>query len=47
MRQAGYVAYIRRKRNAYEILNGKSEEKNHLGDQGRDGRITLISMLKK
>jgi hypothetical protein len=28
-------------RNSYKILVGKPEGKNHLGDQGVDGRIIL------
>jgi hypothetical protein len=39
MRWAGHVACIGEERNLYRVLVGKPEGKNHLEDQGVDGRI--------
>jgi hypothetical protein len=39
MRWAGHVAGMGEERNVYNILMGKPEGKNHLEDQGIDGRI--------
>jgi hypothetical protein len=41
MRWAGHVAHTREMRNAYKILVGKSEGKNHSEDLGIDGRTGL------
>jgi hypothetical protein len=34
------------RRGAYRVLVGKPEGKNHLGDQGLDGRIILKWVLR-
>jgi hypothetical protein len=39
MRWAGHVARMGEGRNVYRVLVGKPEEKNHLKDQGVDGRM--------
>jgi hypothetical protein len=39
MRWAGHMACMIEGRNVYRILMGKPEGKNHLQDQGVDGRI--------
>jgi hypothetical protein len=39
MRWAGYVARMGEGRNLYRVFGGKSKGKNHLKDQGVDGRI--------
>jgi hypothetical protein len=39
MRWAGHVARMGEGRNMYRVLVGKPEGKNHLEDQGVDGRI--------
>jgi hypothetical protein len=39
MRWAGHVARMGEERNVYKVLMGKPEGKNHLEDQGVDGRI--------
>jgi hypothetical protein len=39
MRWVGHVARMGEGRNVYRVLVGKSEEKNHLQDQGVDGRM--------
>jgi hypothetical protein len=39
MRWAGHVARMGEGRNVYRVLVGKSEGKNHLKDQGVDGRM--------
>jgi hypothetical protein len=39
LRWAGHVARMGEGRNVYRVLVGKPEEKNHLLDQGVDGRI--------
>jgi hypothetical protein len=41
MKWARNVARIGEMRNAYDILIGKSEAKNHLEDLGVNGRIIL------
>jgi hypothetical protein len=45
MRWAGHVARIREGRNVYRVLVGKPEGKNHLKDQGVDGRMGLKRTL--
>jgi hypothetical protein len=35
------------KRGVYRVLVGKPEVKNHLGDPGVDGRITLRCIFRK
>jgi hypothetical protein len=45
MRRAGHVACMGEVRNAYNILVGKSEEKNHSEDLGVDGKIILEWIL--
>jgi hypothetical protein len=47
MRLAGHVAYIERMRNAYSILVGNPEGKNHTEDLGVDRRIILEWVLGK
>jgi hypothetical protein len=39
MRWAGHVARMGEGRNGYRVLVGKRKEKNHLEDQGVDGRM--------
>jgi hypothetical protein len=39
MRWAGHVARMGEVRNVYRVLVGKPEEKNHLENQGIDGRM--------
>jgi hypothetical protein len=39
MRWAGHVAHMEEGRNVYRFLVGKPKGKNHLKDQGMDGRI--------
>jgi hypothetical protein len=39
MRWAGHVARMGERRNVYRFLVGKPEGKNHLEDQGVDGRM--------
>jgi hypothetical protein len=39
MRWAGHVARMGEGRNVYRVLMGKPEGKNHLEDQGVDGRM--------
>jgi hypothetical protein len=41
MRWVGHVALMVDRRGAYRILMGNLKERNHLGDQGVDGRIIL------
>jgi len=41
MRWAGRVAYMGEKRDAYRVLVGKPEGKNHLEDPGVDGMVIL------
>jgi hypothetical protein len=47
MRRKGHVARLGGMRNAYNILVGKPEGKNHLEDLGVDGSITLEWILVK
>jgi hypothetical protein len=47
MRWAGYVARMAEMRNAYSILNGKPEAKDHLEDLAVDGKIILQWILGK
>jgi hypothetical protein len=39
MRLAGYVAHMGEGRNVYRVLVEKAKEKDHLKDQGADGRM--------
>jgi hypothetical protein len=39
MRLAGHVACMGEGRNVYRVLMGKPERKDHLKDQGIDGRM--------
>jgi hypothetical protein len=39
MRWAGHMSRMREGRNVYRVLVGKPEGKNHLEDQGVDGRM--------
>jgi hypothetical protein len=39
MRWAGHVARMGEGRNVYRVLVGRNERKNHLEDQGIDGRM--------
>jgi hypothetical protein len=39
MRWTGHVACMREGRNMYKVLEGKRKEKDHLEDQGVDGRM--------
>jgi hypothetical protein len=41
LRWAGHVACMGEKRGTYRVLVGKTEGRNHLEDQGIDGRIIL------
>jgi len=41
MRWTGHVARMGERRGVYRILVGKLRERDHLGDQGVDGRIIL------
>jgi hypothetical protein len=43
----GNIARMGETRNAYNILVGKSEGKNHLENLGVDGRIILKWILNK
>jgi hypothetical protein len=47
MRWAGQVVRMGEMRNAYNVLVGRPEEKNHLEDLGIDGRIILERILRK
>jgi hypothetical protein len=47
MKWAGHVARMGEMRNAFCILVGKPERKNHSDDVGVDGRIILKWMLGK
>jgi hypothetical protein len=47
MRWVGQVARTGDMTDAYKMLIGKSEGKNHLGNQGIDGIIILTRILKK
>ena len=47
MRWAGHVAGKGDSRCAYRVLVGKSEERDHLGGPGLDGRIILRWILRK
>jgi hypothetical protein len=46
MRWAGHVAHMGR-RGVYRLFVGKTEERDHLGDTGIDGRIILRWILRK
>jgi hypothetical protein len=39
MRWVGHLAHVGEVRNLYRVLVGKTEGKNHLEDQGVDGRM--------
>jgi len=41
MKWVGYVARMGEMRNAYRVLVGKPERKNHAEDLGVDGRMML------
>jgi hypothetical protein len=41
MRWAGHLARMGEGRNMYRVLTGKPEGKDHLEDQGVDGRMGL------
>jgi hypothetical protein len=47
MRWAGHVARIGDKRNAYKILEGKPEGKNHWEDQDVGGKTVLKWILDR
>jgi hypothetical protein len=47
MRWAGHVARMGKKRDAYRILVGKTEEKRQLGRPRRGGRIIIKLILQK
>ena len=47
MRLAGHVARMGQIRGVYRVLVGKAEGKNHWGDPGLDGRITLRWIIRK
>jgi len=47
VRWAGHVVCMGERRCAYRVLVGKPEGKNHLGDQGVDGRIILRWIFRK
>jgi hypothetical protein len=44
---AGHVARMGEKRGVYSVLVVKPEDKNHLGDRGVDGKITLRWLFRK
>jgi hypothetical protein len=47
MRWAVHVAGMGKRKDAYRILVGKSEGKNHLEDLGLDGNIILRWIFRK
>jgi hypothetical protein len=47
MRWARHLDRIWEKRGTYNVLVGKSEGRDHLGDPGIDGRITLRWIFRK
>jgi len=47
MKWARHVARMRKRRGVYRVLVGKPEGKNHLGDPGVDGKITLSWIFRK
>jgi hypothetical protein len=47
MREAGHVAHVDEKRNAYRVLVGKLKERDHLESLRIDGRLILNEILKK
>jgi len=46
-RWAGHVARMGERRDAYRVLVGKPEERDHLEDPGVDGRIILRRIFRK
>jgi len=46
MRWAGHAAYMGERRDAYRVLVGKPEEREHSEDRGVDGRIILKWIYK-
>jgi len=47
MRWAGFVARVGEWRGVYRISWGNMRERDHLGDQGVDGRIILRWIFRK
>jgi hypothetical protein len=47
MRWAGHVARMGERRNVYRVLVGKPEGKDHLEDQGVDGRMGSKWILRR
>ena len=47
VRRAGHVACMEEGRGVHKVLVGKSEGKNHWGDQDVDGRIILRWIFRK
>jgi hypothetical protein len=47
VRWAGYVARMGEERNVYKVLMGNPEGKNHLEDQGVDGRMGSEWILER
>jgi hypothetical protein len=47
MRLAGHVACMGEKRNAYRILVGKQEKRDHLEDLDLIWRLILMGILKR
>jgi len=47
MRWAGHVAHMGEISDAYRVLMGKPEGRNHLEDPGVDGRIILRWIFRK
>jgi len=43
----GHVAHMGERRSAYRILVGNLREKDHLEDNGIDGKILVKCILKK
>jgi hypothetical protein len=47
LRWTGHVARMEDRRDAYRVLVGKPEERNHLEDPGIDGRIILKCIFER